>query len=184
MNNAVIKIFIYKCLCFISFGYILRSRITGSYGNSGFPRWHFGKEPACQCRRCKRHGFSPWMGRSLEKETAIHSSTLTWEIPWTEEPGGLQSLGSQRVRYAWAMKHQQTFIQHGPRPGALHLIYEMLFIFSETQLKRRRLSLLHHGGNWSLKKIIKEQARGCGAIQTLTSITHSKDLQTAVTEPR
>ena len=32
----------------------------------------------------------------LEKETAAHSSTLAWEIPWTEEPGGLQSMGSQR----------------------------------------------------------------------------------------
>ena len=33
----------------------------------------------------------------LEKEMATHSSILAWEIPWTEEPGGLQSLGSQRV---------------------------------------------------------------------------------------
>ena len=33
----------------------------------------------------------------LEKEMATHSSTLTWKIPWTEEPGELQSLGSQRV---------------------------------------------------------------------------------------
>ena len=33
----------------------------------------------------------------LEKETAIHSSTLAWKIPRTEEPGGLQSMGSQRV---------------------------------------------------------------------------------------
>ena len=34
----------------------------------------------------------------LEKEMATHSSILTWEIPWTEEPGGLQSIGSQTVR--------------------------------------------------------------------------------------
>ena len=33
----------------------------------------------------------------LEKEMATHSSTLTWKIPWTEEPGRLQSMGSQRV---------------------------------------------------------------------------------------
>ena len=33
----------------------------------------------------------------LEKEMANHSSTLAWEIPWTEEPGRLQSMGSQRV---------------------------------------------------------------------------------------
>ena len=34
----------------------------------------------------------------LEKEMAAHSSTLAWEIPWTEKPVGLQSMGSQRVR--------------------------------------------------------------------------------------
>ena len=34
----------------------------------------------------------------LEKELATHSSILAWEIPWTEEPGGLQSMGSQSVR--------------------------------------------------------------------------------------
>ena len=35
----------------------------------------------------------------LEKEMATHSSTLAWRIPWMEEPGGLQSTGSQRVRH-------------------------------------------------------------------------------------
>ena len=34
-----------------------------------------------------------------EKEMAAHSSTLTWKTPWTEEPGRLQSMGSQRVRH-------------------------------------------------------------------------------------
>ena len=36
---------------------------------------------------------------SLEKEVATHSSILAWKISWTEEPGGLQSMGSQRVRH-------------------------------------------------------------------------------------
>ena len=41
----------------------------------------------------------PSLGREdpLEKEMAPHSSTLAWKIPWTEEPGGLQSMGLQRV---------------------------------------------------------------------------------------
>ena len=38
----------------------------------------------------------------LEKEMATHSSNVAWKIPWTEEPGGLQSMGSQRVRHDWA----------------------------------------------------------------------------------
>ena len=44
----------------------------------------------------------------LEKEMAIHSNILAWKIPWTEEPGGLQSLGSQRVGHDWVTKHTQT----------------------------------------------------------------------------
>ena len=35
----------------------------------------------------------------LEESMATHSSILAWRIPWTEEPGGLQSMGSQRVRH-------------------------------------------------------------------------------------
>ena len=38
----------------------------------------------------------------LEKEMATHSRTLAWKIPWMEEPGGLQSMGSQRVGHDWA----------------------------------------------------------------------------------
>ena len=42
----------------------------------------------------------------LEKEMAMHSSILAREIPWTEEPGGLQSMGSQRVRHDLATEQQ------------------------------------------------------------------------------
>ena len=42
-------------------------------------------------------GLIPGLGRSLEKEMAIHSSTLAWKIPWTEEPDRLQSMELQRV---------------------------------------------------------------------------------------
>ena len=37
---------------------------------------------------------------------AIHSSIRVWKIPWTEEPGGLQSMGLQAVRQDWATKHE------------------------------------------------------------------------------
>ena len=48
---------------------------------------------------CNAGGLVPSLGREdpLEKEMAPHSSTLAWKIPWTEEPGRLQSMGSQRV---------------------------------------------------------------------------------------
>ena len=42
---------------------------------------------------------------SLEEVMATHSSILAWKTPWTEEPGGLQSKGSQRVGHDWAMEH-------------------------------------------------------------------------------
>ena len=45
----------------------------------------------------------------LEKEIAAHSSILAWRIPWTEEPGGLQSVGLHRVRYSWAHMHALPF---------------------------------------------------------------------------
>ena len=62
---------------------------------------------------------------ALEKEMATHFSILTWEIPWTEEPGGLQSVGPQRVTqhtyhpYNWSL------------PFTLHS--NVLFCFSLTK---------------------------------------------------
>ena len=45
----------------------------------------------------KDAGWIPGSGDPLEKKMATHSSILVWEIPWTEGPGWLQSMGSQRV---------------------------------------------------------------------------------------
>ena len=52
----------------------------------GFPSHSDGKESACMI---------PGSGRSSEKGMATHSSTFVWRIPWTEKPGGLQSMVSQ-----------------------------------------------------------------------------------------
>ena len=62
----------------------------------GFPGGSEDKASACNAGAL---GSIPGLGRSLEKEMATHSSILAWRIPWTEEPGGLQSMGSQRVRH-------------------------------------------------------------------------------------
>ena len=54
----------------------------------------------CQCRRHERLGFDPWVWEDpLEESMATHSSILAWRILWTEQPGGLQSMGSQRLRH-------------------------------------------------------------------------------------
>ena len=49
----------------------------------------------------------------LEKEMAIHSSTIAWKIPWTEESGRLQSMGSQRVGHDCATSLTRSLIQYG-----------------------------------------------------------------------
>ena len=64
--------------------------------------FHGGLDGKEICRQCRRAGVqSLGQEEPLEKEMATHSSILAWEIPWTEEPGGLQSIGSQRVRHNW-----------------------------------------------------------------------------------
>ena len=70
----------------------------GYTAHQGLPGSTRGKEPTCQCRRQKSHGFDPWVKKTPWcRKWATRSSVLAWEIPWTEEPGGLQSMGSQRV---------------------------------------------------------------------------------------
>ena len=68
----------------------------------GPPWWLSGKESSCQAE-------VPPLGQkdSLEKEVVTHSSILSWRIPWTEAPGGLQSMGLQRARWLsdWAGMH-------------------------------------------------------------------------------
>ena len=63
---------------------------------SGLPWWLRRQSVHLQCRR---PGFDPCVGKiPLEKDMATHFSTLTWKIPWMEEPGGLQYMGLQKVR--------------------------------------------------------------------------------------
>ena len=63
--------------------------------NWGFPGGSVGKV----CLQCGRTMFDPWLEKEdpVEKEMSTHSNILAWRILWTEEPGGLQSMGSQRV---------------------------------------------------------------------------------------
>ena len=61
----------------------------------GLPCWLSGKEFTCQAGDM---GLIHGSGRFLVKEMATHSSILAWEIPWTEEPGRLQSMGLQKSK--------------------------------------------------------------------------------------
>ena len=72
--------------------------LSGPYIFGSFPGGSDGKASACNVGDL---GLMPGPGNSLEKEMATHSITLTWKIPWMEEPGELQSMGSQRVGQDW-----------------------------------------------------------------------------------
>ena len=60
---------------------------------------------------------------TLEKEMETHYIIFAWEIPWTEEPGGLQSIGSQRVEHDLVTKQQ-------PQQYSTVYIYHIIFIHS------------------------------------------------------
>ena len=63
---------------------------------------------------------------------AIHCSTIAWKIPWTEEPGRLQSMGSQRVRHDWASDFTLTFFHN-----------DMTWLFEKLNVVKT---------NWRIKK--------------------------------
>ena len=73
--------------------------------NRGYPGGSVVKNPSA-----KQMLQAPSLGREdpLEEELAPRSSILAWEIPWTEEPGGSQSRGSQRVGHDGVTKEQLT----------------------------------------------------------------------------
>ena len=93
----------------------------------GFPCGTSGKEPACQCRRIKR---------SLGREDPLRRTWqpipvfLLGESPWIEDPGRLQSIGLQRVRYCWNNLTQH--ILHLYNPGPIKL--ENIFVSPERDL--------------------------------------------------
>ena len=71
----------------------------GSQETLGFPSSSDSKASTCYAGD---PGPIPGSGRSPGEGKATHSTILAWRVPWTEEPGKLQSMGSQRVRHDWA----------------------------------------------------------------------------------
>ena len=67
--------------------------------------WLSGKKSTCSEGGAEDSGSILGSGRFLEEEMAAHSSMLAWKIPWSEEPGGLQSMGLQRAGHDWVTKH-------------------------------------------------------------------------------
>ena len=91
----------------------------------GFPGGSEDKVPACNA------GDPGWEDH-LEKEMAVHSSILAWRIPWREEPGGLQSTGSERVEHNWAtshITHNADIYVYVAYTYVLLFYYQFIFVF-------------------------------------------------------
>ena len=76
---------------------------------TGFPAGASGKEPPANAGD---RGDMGLIDDALEEGMATHSSILAWRISWAEEPGGLQSMGSQGVRHNWSdLAHTQVELE-------------------------------------------------------------------------
>ena len=73
--------------------------------DKGFPDGSADKESACSAGDAREEGSVPGRENPLEEEMVTHSHILAWEMPWTEEPGGLQSTESQRIRHDWVTEN-------------------------------------------------------------------------------
>ena len=99
------------------------------------PGGSVGKESACSAGN-----LGSWVGKiPLKEGIATHSSILAWRIPWTEGPGGLQSMGLQRVRYDWVTNtHTHT---HTHFNNYMWLLSQKLLYISLSSLKLNRSAL-------------------------------------------
>ena len=110
-----------------------------------------GKEPTCQFRRYNETWvWSLDWENPLEESMATHSSILTWRIPWAEDPGGLQSIGSQTVGHNWSRrnKYELSLRQYCP-DMLLHLAWVGVNSLEDKQILQWRM-------NWDTKRGILE----------------------------
>ena len=87
MNEGQANITEYRQVNWVE--YKVRKKVQKDY--KGFPGCAGGKEPWCQCRRYETQVSSLGWEAPLEEGMATYASILAWEIPWTEESGGLYS---------------------------------------------------------------------------------------------
>ena len=116
----------------IHLNFILLNHVGSFSGGSD------GKESACRCR--KHVGSIPDLGRSAAAGNGNTLSILAWKIPWTEEPSGLQSMGSQRVRHTHTENGQLCrtlwqMVLHSEFPSSNSLLlFELHFLTIQNYL--------------------------------------------------
>ena len=84
----------------------------------------FGKEPVCQCRRLKRLGFDPWVGKIPWRRIWQPTPVLSLRIPWAEEPDELQSVGLQKDTTYW-LNSNSNFFQWSFINSPVHLLLDL-----------------------------------------------------------
>ena len=107
---------------------------------------HYGGFPGCSALKdppasAEGSDLIPGSGRSPGEEMATQSSILAWRTPWTEEPGGLQCLGSQGVELDWMTKQQQQCVQTTDM-SSLYIIQNLSITLQNTAMMR--LSCVMH----------------------------------------
>ena len=119
------------------------------------------KEPTCQCRSCKQHGSIPGWARSPGEGKDYHSSALAWRIPWTEEPGRLQSTGSQKVGHGWsnwALTYgtgkciQYPVINHNVKEHKVCICVQLSHFAVQQRLAQLCKSTIFQLKNWNKSK--------------------------------
>ena len=114
----------------------------------------------------------------LEKGMATHSSILAWRIPWTEEPGRLKSMGSQRVGHDWACILCMHFIKLTNILFVLDLVYNYINAYTHCYLKQLYLHLVPSktGFHWDHQKIATWRLQSCQVTrkcsEQMERITH------------
>ena len=99
-----------------------------------FFRWHSGKEHACQGRRLRRCRFNTWVRKiPWRRKWQPLPSIFAWRMPWTEEPGRLQYIGSHRVRHGWARVHARMHFVILYLLGWVGCIQMLGFVFLKCQ---------------------------------------------------
>ena len=89
-------------------------------GFLGLPKWLSGKESACQWQETQETWVWSLVWEDPLEEMATYSNVLAWEIPWIEEPDGLQSMGLQKkAGHDWVTKHQQCVFYHLDRKSVV-----------------------------------------------------------------
>ena len=99
----------------------------------------------------------------LEKEMATHSSTLAWKIPWTEELGRLQSMGSQRVRHDWVTSLEvftmDTEVESDPKETRGQNIEGRRQVTTSWHWNNLGVVEKQQGGHWGESKINERKVK-------------------------